>query len=193
MLSSSRNRLTNRRIRCSPQARLVRGTSRAIVNADQFNVRTSTVKAVDIDSPIRLGKTFWTFYTFVGLPILFVLRPWSWDDALISRIAAALLLPFAAALIVYCLALLIAAISFGGIIQRRKGRSLFITLGIVAIVGCFEWALFGFKNSRWTSQLFCVSAAITLYRFLSSQSSDQSSDRALSSGTPAAGQPARHP
>jgi len=32
-------RLTNHRIRRLPQARLVRGTSRAIVNADHFNVR----------------------------------------------------------------------------------------------------------------------------------------------------------
>jgi hypothetical protein len=34
---------TNHRIRRLPQARLVRGTSRAIVNADHFNVRDVVV------------------------------------------------------------------------------------------------------------------------------------------------------
>ena len=36
--------LTNHRIRRFPQARLVRGTSRAIVNADHFNVRHSKMR-----------------------------------------------------------------------------------------------------------------------------------------------------
>ena len=41
---------TNRRIRRLPQARLVRGTSRAIVGADNLNVRS-----VDLDRRFREG------------------------------------------------------------------------------------------------------------------------------------------
>jgi hypothetical protein len=134
------------------------------------------VNSVDIDSPIRLDRTFWIIYVLVGLPCLFFIRPFFADDPLTTRVAGIILLPFLIAVVIYTFALFVAAVFFGGPIQRRKFFAFVITMGIVSIMFGIEWAVSGFKDSRWSTPAIGSFVAIMLYGALSRKSSNQSTD-----------------
>ena len=133
------------------------------------------MRTVDLDGPIRLDRPFWIIYASVGLPILLVVRPWAWDQPFISKLAGILFFPFATAIVVYCVVLVVSAALFGGAIQRKKFWSFLIVMAIVGVGMASEWALSGFKDSRWATPALASFAAISLYGALNRKSSDQPS------------------
>jgi hypothetical protein len=169
-------------------ARLVRSTSRAIVIEHDPKAGTHTVKPVDIDSPIRLDRAFWIVYVLIGLPSLLLIRPLLAGEPLTTRVAGAILLPFLVAIVVYTIALLMAAVVFGGPAQRRKFWAFLMSMGAVSAVFLAEWALSGFKDPRWATPAIGSFCGIILYGALSRRSSNRSPDPTLAPEAPPAGQ-----
>jgi type IV secretory pathway VirB2 component (pilin) len=131
-----------------------------------------------------LDRPFWIIYALVGLPILFVVRPWAWDQPLISRLAAVLLFPFATAIVVHCAVLAGSSVLFGGAAQRRKFWSFLIVIGVISAGMAAEWALSGFSDSRWATPFVASFAGVTLYGALSRKRANLPPDP-----TPAAASP----
>lgn len=107
------------------------------------------MKPIDIDSPIRLDLPFWIIYVLVGLPCLSFIRLFLSTEPLITRVAGYILLPFLIAIVVYTVALFVAALFTGGPTQKRKFMAFLITIGVLSIAFGFEWAISGFKNRGW--------------------------------------------
>jgi hypothetical protein len=183
--------LTNRRIRRWRQARLVRGTSRAILNADQFNVR-QPMKTLPRSN---VWLACWWLVWGCLLAQQIILHPWHWDEAGLADNPS-----FSGATFFVILLPLAASFVLRWLVLPRVSTSIlafFVFLGgmvLAAMSGTGTTFLnVPFKQVTF---LFCLAGIAEYLPIRARQTANvpnQSPDPTLSSGTPAAGQPPRLP
>jgi len=143
-----------------------------------------------IDAPIRLGRGFVIIYVLALAVSLLLLHPWSTDDRYMA-VLGVVLFPFLASIVLYSIGLFAWAI-----VSDFRGQKQAFFIFALALIGIFlAYAVASWRDrpiSSYATGAVATTASILL-RYLSKRLPNQSTDPTLSSGTPAAEQPARHP
>jgi hypothetical protein len=104
------------------------------------------MRSVDLEKPFTLNRDFWIAYSLLILPILWLVRPWSWELPLYSQIAGYAFLPFAAAIMCYCPVALVVSIARGSSKERRIGAAFLAGIAGSALFLGVIWWLRGFDD-----------------------------------------------
>src|SRR5947209_15431721 len=98
----------------------------------------------DPNKPFRFTRGFWLAYIFLGAPVLWFAKPWSWELPVFSRIAGLVFLPFAAAIVCYCPFLFVYSLVRGASKERKIGWTLLAALTSASIFLTFVWFTYDF-------------------------------------------------
>jgi hypothetical protein len=134
------------------------------------------MKTLDIDQPIKLGLGFWVTYALLALPTFWITKPWFQDYPMYARIADALLLPFLAAIFVYCLFLFARAVVWGG---PRQRMNFWIFLAVIACAATFLglcYLEYGSNHTYFYPPFIAVFFASLAYRLFRRRAPAPSSD-----------------
>jgi hypothetical protein len=144
------------------------------------------MNTVDIDKPIRLTRAFWVTYAFFGLPVLWYVKPWLWQQPIYSIVAAFVFFPFAAAIVAYCSFLFILAVALGGESQRRPARAFATAIICAALFLAIGWISGGYKGLSVAASFGAAFFATVIFRHLNPGTPNQLPDPTSPTVTPPA-------
>lgn len=107
------------------------------------------MKAPRIDQPLRLGLGFlWVYLVSLGL-FLWKFPPWSWQEPALTEISGALVVPFLAAMAVYCTFLFIYSLVTNFSEQRAAFGLFLIIVAAQLVAEALVYAFPSLPRIRW--------------------------------------------
>ena len=104
------------------------------------------MKTVDLEKPFTWSRDFLAAYLLLGLPVLWLARPWAWELPFFSRIDGFVFLPFAAAIVCYCPFLFLRAVVRGSSQEKKIAWAFLAAVAGAALFLTAVWFSNGFGH-----------------------------------------------
>ena len=103
-------------------------------------------KTGTLDQPFKLSLDFWAAYLLLGIPTLWITKPWAWNLPVISKAAGIVFFPFAAAIVCYCPVLLALAVIRGDSKEKKIAGEFAAAVAGATVFLAIVWARYGFDR-----------------------------------------------
>jgi FtsH-binding integral membrane protein len=119
-----------------------------------------------IDEPVRLGSAFWITLGLSEAAFVWYFRPWNWDYPVWYRIVSAVLFPFLAAMLIYCVTMFFVSIIMDFRSQLQTTALFVFAIVVGGIVFAFAWVKAGFRDVPAAATFVASFVANALFTYL---------------------------
>ncbi len=100
----------------------------------------------EIDEPTKLSGPFWITLCLVEAAFCWLFTPWVWDYPVWYRIIGAVLIPFLAAMTIYCTTMFVVSLIHNFRSQRQTFALFSLAIVVGGLVVAFAWVMSGFRT-----------------------------------------------
>ena len=119
-----------------------------------------------IDEPIRLSAPFWSTYILSVAAYSWFTRPWAWDYPVWYRVLGATLIPFLAALAIYCVILFFVSLATDFREQTHTVSAVVFSICLAGVFMAYAWTRAGFRDLPGSVEFIAAFLANGLYSYL---------------------------